>query len=298
MKGPPLGCRSSPVKLGAAQPWRRRRGWEQPRQRRDGSVLPDGPGPASETGRCTYCRNQWWNPRKRETGSKSGGSGPGSSARSTSSVGGRLGRRLRWPARRPRGRSAAYPWRGCRGIAGHRPRRPVDGERGNRPGTALPAGCPGRWRAGPPSAVGRRTGRSRRSSPRSGEPATRPGSGGAWRRAAASPQPGSWHARRTPVNTDAPWPTAEQAGARVLGIQTKLHRWATRHSPPAWARGEPDAWERARPVRRCGPGKRATRNGDTAPRPDPYKAGPAGGRLRRPSSAGRPRRPPPNRPHP
>jgi RNA-directed DNA polymerase len=29
------------------------------------------------------------------------------------------------------------------------------------------------------------------------------------------------------VNTDAPWPTAEQAGARVLGIQTKLHRWAT-----------------------------------------------------------------------
>jgi RNA-directed DNA polymerase len=29
------------------------------------------------------------------------------------------------------------------------------------------------------------------------------------------------------VNTDAPWPTAEQAEARVLGIQTKLHRWAT-----------------------------------------------------------------------
>jgi RNA-directed DNA polymerase len=29
------------------------------------------------------------------------------------------------------------------------------------------------------------------------------------------------------VNTGAPWPTAEQAEARVLGIQTKLHRWAT-----------------------------------------------------------------------
>jgi RNA-directed DNA polymerase len=28
------------------------------------------------------------------------------------------------------------------------------------------------------------------------------------------------------VNTDAPWPTAEQAEARVLGIQAKLHRWA------------------------------------------------------------------------
>ena len=29
------------------------------------------------------------------------------------------------------------------------------------------------------------------------------------------------------MNTGAPWPTAEQAEARVLGIQTKLHRWAT-----------------------------------------------------------------------
>jgi len=29
------------------------------------------------------------------------------------------------------------------------------------------------------------------------------------------------------VNTGAPWPTAEEAEARVLGIQTKLHRWAT-----------------------------------------------------------------------
>jgi RNA-directed DNA polymerase len=29
------------------------------------------------------------------------------------------------------------------------------------------------------------------------------------------------------VNTDAPWPTLERAGARVLGIQRKLHKWAT-----------------------------------------------------------------------
>jgi RNA-directed DNA polymerase len=28
------------------------------------------------------------------------------------------------------------------------------------------------------------------------------------------------------VNTDAPWPTLEEAEARVLGIQAKLHRWA------------------------------------------------------------------------
>ena len=29
------------------------------------------------------------------------------------------------------------------------------------------------------------------------------------------------------MNTGAPWPTAEQAQARVLEIQAKLHRWAT-----------------------------------------------------------------------
>ena len=29
------------------------------------------------------------------------------------------------------------------------------------------------------------------------------------------------------MNTDAPWPTLEGAEARVLGIQTKLHQWAT-----------------------------------------------------------------------
>src|ERR1039458_99369 len=33
--------------------------------------------------------------------------------------------------------------------------------------------------------------------------------------------------RRSPVNTDASWPTAELAKARVLRIQTKLHQWAT-----------------------------------------------------------------------
>jgi RNA-directed DNA polymerase len=29
------------------------------------------------------------------------------------------------------------------------------------------------------------------------------------------------------VNTDAPWPTLDEASVRVLGIQTKLHQWAT-----------------------------------------------------------------------
>ena len=29
------------------------------------------------------------------------------------------------------------------------------------------------------------------------------------------------------MNTDAPWPGADEAWARVLRIQTKLHQWAT-----------------------------------------------------------------------
>jgi len=28
------------------------------------------------------------------------------------------------------------------------------------------------------------------------------------------------------VNTDAPWPSLDEARSRVLVIQTKLHRWA------------------------------------------------------------------------
>ena len=45
---------------------------------------------------------------------------------------------------------------------------------------------------------------------------------------AASSQPWDWQARRSPVNTGAPRPTPslEEAQARVLGIQTKLHQRA------------------------------------------------------------------------
>ena len=32
------------------------------------------------------------------------------------------------------------------------------------------------------------------------------------------------------MNTGAPWPGLDEARARVLGIQTKLHRWATEDS--------------------------------------------------------------------
>jgi RNA-directed DNA polymerase len=35
-----------------------------------------------------------------------------------------------------------------------------------------------------------------------------------------------WKARRSSLNSGAPWPTPETAAERVLGIQRKLHRWA------------------------------------------------------------------------
>jgi hypothetical protein len=46
---------------------------------------------------------------------------------------------------------------------------------------------------------------------------------------AASSQAWDWQARRSPVKTGARWPTLsmDEAEARVLGIQTKLHQWAT-----------------------------------------------------------------------
>jgi RNA-directed DNA polymerase len=36
-----------------------------------------------------------------------------------------------------------------------------------------------------------------------------------------------WKAGRSPLNSGAPWPTVEEAEARVLGIQRKLHKWAS-----------------------------------------------------------------------
>src|SRR5919108_5985257 len=36
-----------------------------------------------------------------------------------------------------------------------------------------------------------------------------------------------WKAGRSPVNAGAPWPAPKLAQARVLGIQRKLHKWAS-----------------------------------------------------------------------
>jgi hypothetical protein len=163
---------------------------------------------------------------------------------------------------RPHRRSAAYPWRGCRGKAGHLPRRPVHGERGNHLGIALPAVQPGRWRAGPSSTDEPEMGRSPRSSPRSGKPAT-------WRRRAANLQGVVWNARRSPVNTDAPSPTLIEAEARVLGIQHTLQR---RTAPDVWRMG---SWRAGCGESRTsgsegGPEKPTDRKVDRALWPDPY----------------------------
>lgn len=36
-----------------------------------------------------------------------------------------------------------------------------------------------------------------------------------------------WQAGRSSLNSGVPWPSVEQAEARVLGIQRKLHKWAS-----------------------------------------------------------------------
>src|SRR5664280_754456 len=55
----------------------------------------------------------------------------------------------------------------------------------------------------------------------------REGKSATWPRAAACPQRQDWHARRSPVITGAPWPTPTEVTVRVLGLQAKLHRWAS-----------------------------------------------------------------------
>ena len=164
--------------------------------------------------------NQWLNPRNPRTGSKPGGSGPGSSARPPVTM------RLATPTainlvalggreeglRRTRGDA----------VGAQLDAHPVKRFMVNM-GTAitLPAANRAvRSRESSSSADGVVAGRSPRSSPRAGK-AVHMAKGG-------SEFAGRlWNARRSPVNTDASWPTAELAKARVLRIQTKLHQWAT-----------------------------------------------------------------------
>jgi len=117
---------------------------------------------------------------------------------------GRGGRRETASARR----------RCCRGTASCRPGQTDHGERGKRP---APAGLLVAAREGPMPADGRWVWRSPRSSPRAGKPST-------WPRRTAGPQHETPFGR-SGVNTPAPL-DAKVAEERVLGWQTKLHRWA------------------------------------------------------------------------
>src|SRR3954470_23102611 len=209
------------MKLGAVDLGRCRGRREQPRQRQDGSALPDGPGLASETDRRTNAETSggtpergtsartWWiwagqrcAPRK------------GHVVAEGTSIGSRVGR--------VGGHDEML--RGSRGEAageelGADPVERSSGERGNHRGAVPLPDLPGRGGLGAPSADRRVVGRSRRSSPRPGKPVT-------WPRAAASSQCRHWKVRRPPVNTGAPTFDAATARARVLRIQTKLHQWA------------------------------------------------------------------------
>jgi hypothetical protein len=103
---------------------------------------------------------------------------------------------------------------GCRGKASCRPGQTDHGERGKRP---VRAGLLVAARQGPMPADARGAWRSPRSSPRTGKPST-------WRRRTAGPQHQTPF-RRSGVNTPALL-DAKLAEERVLGWQTKLHRWA------------------------------------------------------------------------
>ena len=131
------------------------------------------PGRPGRTERRTSAGTSGGTP-KQSAGPKPGGQGS-VSAHARSATGGRLHGWLSFG--RPGGRGERLrrtPGEAAGEELGADPVNRSRGERGNRPTTARPAGQPGWWWAGPSSAVGRRAGRSPRSSPRAGKPPTGP----------------------------------------------------------------------------------------------------------------------------
>ena len=118
------------------------------------------------------------------------------------------------PGRGGRRETASARRRCCRGKAGCRPGQTDLGERGKRP---VRAGLLVAARQGPMPADGRGTWRRPRSSPRAGKPST-------WRRRTAGRQQQKPFGR-SGVNSPAPL-DVKSASERVLGWQTRLHRWA------------------------------------------------------------------------
>ena len=71
------------------------------------------------------------------------------------------------------------------------------------------------------------------------------------------------------MNTGAPLPGLDEAELRVLHFQRKLHEWA--QITHRCVRGEPDAGELARPVRRAAAEKPAAERLTRRPAADPTR---------------------------
>ena len=124
---------------------------------------------------------------------------------------------------------------GCRGTASCQPGQTDHGERGKR---SARAGLLVAARQGPMPADGRGAWRSPRSSPSPGKPGT-------WRRRTAGRQQQKPFGR-SGVNSPAPL-DAKSASERVLGWQTRLHRWPRRHEARVARRGPGDPISLSRP---------------------------------------------------
>ena len=175
-------------------------------------------GPGKQDGEVYECRNQWWNPLK-----KSGPAGiwwmAGTAVRATPYDRGGQPRR---PKRAPGGHGE---------VLRHSRGRPAGEKLGTDPvdrsvvnvGTVLgaPTCRPARSAAGKARRLLMAEGRGGGSVVVRGRESRPHGEG--TQRARSS---GTGMIRRTPVNTDAPWPDLDEAEARVLEIQTKLHQWA------------------------------------------------------------------------
>jgi hypothetical protein len=150
-------------------------GGKQPRRSRDGSTPLDGPGPVSKTEGVR--EEPVPKPLKSSTGPKPSGHGPERSACPSRATPKPVDTAGHETMRKDCGVLVVM----LQGQNWAPTRRSVHGERGNAPEVALPAGRPGWWWAGACSAVDLGSGRSPRSSPRLGKPAT-------WRRRVASSQ--------------------------------------------------------------------------------------------------------------
>ena len=179
------------------------------------------PGSGKRDGEVYVCRNQWWNPLKWTDRLEPGGYGPVSSARPAMLGAGDSESGLGLAGPEAMGKACGVPVARLQGKSwAPIPSNGQHGERGNHPGSPFLPPSQGGGGQARRQLMARRWGgvlvvvRGRESRPH--------GEGGQRVRSRRD-----WKVRRSPVNTDAPWPGLIEAEPRVLRIQTKLHRWAT-----------------------------------------------------------------------